>query len=97
MNCFQNPELGIYSSDANECTLTDIEVAADVNQELVFPNPITDKLTLLSDSKTVEVYNLQGLLEHSQVHNGIPIDLYNLVPGIYFLKTDYGVHKIIKQ
>ena len=72
-----------------------------INNIGIFPNPVTDKLFLTGNTNRVheiEVYNLSGMKVKTEIFNGESIDVENLEPGYYFLKTNEGlIFKFVKQ
>ena len=75
----------------------------------IFPNPATDKITILfpkylsGNNIILSLYNLQGklLLRRTRLFENTEIDVRNLSKGIYFLKEFYGekeqCQKILKE
>jgi hypothetical protein len=77
----------------------------------IYPNPTTGKLHItisdmrLSDNPTpyIEIYDIVGKLQHSEIGKSdvgkskITIDISHLAAGLYFLKVDNRMYKIIKE
>ena len=68
----------------------------------VYPNPFVDQLTINSESteaQEYELYSLHGkmVLKGFMSKKVNTINLSNLPPNIYFLKTDNQSIKLIKQ
>jgi hypothetical protein len=102
---------------ANGCTTgTRTEVVATINTVptnitqntrnailSLWPNPVTENLTIVSETKVerVEIYSLTGVLIKSASANIKTIDMTNFSQGYYLVKvfTGLGVfnHKIIKK
>ena len=57
----------------------------------IYPNPVSDKLILEAEEeiKSVEIYNLTGIMVFSQEYNSnkVDMDLGALQGGVYFLKV----------
>ena len=72
---------------------------------IISPNPIVDFFHLnldncVQDVTDFKIYNAQGqlLLEKKTVSTqAIYIDIKDWLPGVYFLKTDNGVERFLKQ
>ncbi len=70
-------------------------------QVALYPNPATDKIFIsgIVKSKEVSIYNLGGQeivnTKLSNVNSGIQID--KLIPGIYVVKIDNVVFKLVKD
>ncbi len=97
---------------ANNCTSTRSEIVATVNTSpgtlvqnastitfSLFPNPVTENLTIVSDARIerVEIYNLTGILVKSAGDNIKTIDMSKLSQGAYLVRvfTLHGVFKSI--
>ncbi|MSQ79392.1 MAG: T9SS type A sorting domain-containing protein [Flavobacteriaceae bacterium] len=65
----------------------------------VFPNPVSDKLFLpWNDGKTpIQLYGLSGKLVLSALPQATNIDMSMLPAGIYLLKQDEKVMKVVKE
>jgi hypothetical protein len=65
----------------------------------VYPNPVSDVLTVENASGLVELLSLQGLRVKSVVANGgrVGIDMRDVSVGMYFLRTGNGVVKVVKK
>jgi len=69
----------------------------------VYPNPTTGQLTINNEQltiKNVEIFDVVGKKQQAEcrMQNGeIEIDLSHLANGLYFLKVDGKMFKIIKQ
>jgi hypothetical protein len=78
--------------------------SAEESAFLIYPNPATDKVTIISkeEIQAIEVYNQQGQLVMRKDGNSVSntIDISELRQGIYFLKfsseRQTHVHKVIK-
>ena len=97
LTCFHSPELGQYSPAGQSCRVSDLESPIELISEYIYPNPATDKLTLISKTKTIQIYNMTGKLVLSQPYNNLPIEVSHLNPGVYFLRTDTNLHKLLKE
>lgn len=67
-----------------------------VNTVSVFPNPATDQIRLGVESTRVIIYNvIGGKVLSIENYNGGWITVDNLETGLYFVKTDDSVAKVI--
>lgn len=64
-----------------------------------YPNPATTQVSLqgITPGTEIRIYDLLGILRHSQRYDGTPIDLSPLPAGTYLLCTPYGTTKISKK
>lgn len=74
------------------------------NSSIVYPNPCTNSIKVKNtDNSVAEIVNVWGQqIKRIQIENNeTPIDVSDLLPGIYFLKltgkTGMSVNKIIKE
>jgi hypothetical protein len=77
---------------------TSIESLITPNSQLnVYPNPCRDILYIegTKDGETINIYNLQGQLQLSTPN--AQISTFDLLPGIYIIKSDSKTSKFIKQ
>lgn len=79
------PDIGADEFTIETMAVTDV---ADKMKIQVFPNPVSDVLTVSSDKKVnqISVYNVAGQLIQ-EVNNTNVINLAKLSSGIYFVKT----------
>jgi hypothetical protein len=80
--------------------ITGIETIDISSLITVFPNPAQDKITIQSP-RTIEqlvFYDLSGKMVH-QIHNPMEstVDISHLAKGVYFLKIDNKVVKVVKE
>ena len=63
------------------------------------PNPATTQVSLqgITPGTEIRIYDLLGILRHSQHYDGTPIDLSPLPAGTYLLCTPTGTTKISKK
>lgn len=101
----------IASNDLGQSDLTQWKAMGDSvgvvereeNIPILYPNPTSGKLTIENEQLTienVEVYDALGKLLQSTIVNQkseITIDVSHLEKGIYFLRMDNKVAKIIKN
>ena len=77
------------------CTIPEPNNVIEIKENLkLFPNPTKDMLLLETESK-ITIYNAQGLL--LQETAGKQIDLSAYPAGIYLLKVNDEMYKLIKQ
>ncbi len=85
-------------SDNEQNTLSVSEVNNSSINGLFGPNPVIDTIEISSTiiTKTYKVVSLSGALIKEVAAEG-SLDVSDLTKGVYFLVTDAGVGKIIKQ
>jgi hypothetical protein len=104
--CFGGDFVGPQNEPLNHIASIDISTGIkkqDLNSSKikVFPNPSSDFINLISSENLGDIflYDLTGKLLYRNVSKGstIQIPIKEFSNGIYFLKTDEYVGKIIKQ
>ena len=106
---FKQRELSMgFTASANETAgyvlintdVTDGIETPELKQFSVYPNPVVDKLFLVRNSDEaiqVNVFNLYGGLVKSEHINGNALDVSNLMPGCYLLKSNgFATVKFVK-
>ncbi len=80
---------------------TAVEEAANSNLLHVYPNPVSNTLVLESEQQnaSVQLYNSTGMLIGTYVKNEkeLRIDMSSLPSGLYLVRSNNFVHKIIKK
>lgn len=101
--CYSPPAKAKYSDEyfVKACNSTDI-VEADFRRAMIYPNPAKDfvKLSVVScQLSVVKIYNVMGILvdEIELDSSEIEINVSDYKPGIYFLKIDEEVVKLIRS
>ena len=85
-----------YNNAGNLVTISSTASVSDVNQNSikVYPNPTSGKLYIntLSQVKKNKIIDISGrtVKDFNNVNSLKSIDVSNLAPGIYFLRTDLG-------
>jgi hypothetical protein len=79
-----------------------IQQATETNSDLlIYPNPATNYISIrsLRTMHSITVYNFLGELIYQEKINSMQyqIDLSNFRKGIYFLQTQTGYFKLIKE
>jgi len=81
-----------------------VAIATITNNELrIFPNPTNGQLRItnyeLRENTVIEIYDIYGKkLSHFTIHDSqFTIDISHLANGMYFLKVDEKVVKVIKK
>ena len=97
----------IYSQDVNITVdqLTDVEVATEIPEFSLYPNPTTGLIQITMDassdeSAVVDVYTLQGTKVFSEKITEkalVRIDLSNESNGMYLVKVGNVIKKVIKR
>ncbi len=69
------------------------------NQLSVFPNPATDVITIKAKNqpKSVVIYTVSGSKVSDYSVQGDQINVSKLNTGVYFIQTDLGVTRFVKQ
>ena len=102
----QNGNYSVLITDANCCSAIStihswvgINQLGNANQISVSPNPVTDILFVqgLPFNSKIEIQNLTGQILFSEtVNENATIDMSKFSEGIYILKTENGIRKIVK-
>jgi arylsulfate sulfotransferase len=92
----------VYTVDiSTPCLFTSVEKNEKEENISVYPNPVTDKINITSakEISRVELYNSLGekVFEKSGRQSITDILVSDLLPGIYFLRINNTVKKIIKE
>ena len=75
---------------------TDIAEAAAEQALTLYPNPVADVLYLSATARTVRVYNIYGI-EVAHATDTDRIDVANLPAGVYTVRADGTVAKMVKR
>ena len=75
---------------------TDIADATAEPSLTLYPNPVADVLYLSATARTVRVYNIYGI-EVAHATDTDRIDVAHLPAGIYTVKADGTVAKMVKR
>lgn len=102
---FISSEKHVVSDLNNPCLNVSIQELNKAGLFTVFPNPFTNSMTIgLDDLRhslvNIELYDLLGEKLYSaslKSHQIIPIQMDGLKRGIYFLKVNNQIQKVIKQ
>lgn len=80
-----------------EIGATSIRNQSVINDMLVYPNPATTDLFLSMDAGSVSIINTVGQVVLSEINykEGSLIDVSNLTSGIYFVKADNSIQKLL--
>lgn len=63
-----------------------------------YPNPTHDVLNFSKPVSQIEVYSCTGSLVMSEQQQGMQsVDLSDLEPGLYLVKTEFGTERVIKR
>lgn len=100
LTCFKQEGETLYPNTTTDCELiTGIETHQLNN--LLYPNPATNTLTLNTDLKNAQlkVLNAQGQLVYQSaiINSQSAIDVSQLSPGIYFLSISDGTQVVSKK
>ena len=86
----------IPTTGKHKCSATDIAEAAAEQALTLYPNPVADVLYLSATARTVRVYNIYGI-EVAHAYDTDRIDVANLPAGVYTVKADGTVAKMVKR
>lgn len=112
-----NPAMGLYDNikvyDLDQNALSVSEVDSNIKKSIIFPNPISDVLTIKSKSinnwtiysptgkaifsEDKSPYRKEDMFFNSANYEYKRIDVSNLSKGFYFIKVDNEVHSFIKK
>jgi len=89
------PHFRNYSGYEGECISTTTDQSNIENSLRVYPNPIVQN-SIVHFNKRIngEIYSIDGKLISSFTNTNY-LDLYSLPSGIYFIKSEEGINKII--
>ena len=80
----------------HNCSATDIAEAAAEPALTLYPNPVADVLYLSATARTIRIYDMYGT-EVSHAADTDRIDVASLPAGIYTVKADGTVAKMVKR
>lgn len=76
-------------------TSTGIESQVNSTQLAFYPNPVTDELILQKEASFVRITDMSG--RQVMTGKGCCIDVESLATGMYFISTEYGWGKFLKN
>ena len=85
----------ITTTGSYDCSTAAAEAAAEPSLTL-YPNPVADVLYLSATARTIRVYNIYGI-EVAHATDTDRIDVANLPAGVYTVKADGTVAKMVKR
>ena len=107
LTCYSNEAGIIYQADwADECWLTTNTTDLDVEQLVLYPNPVKDVLHVEVASKDIQIYIINSISGQETMAGILPsngvVDVSNLPCGIYILQLrdqqgKRSVSKFVKQ
>ena len=80
----------------HKCSATDIADASAEQALTLYPNPVSDVLYLSATARTIRIYNVYGI-EVAHATDTDRIDVAHLPAGIYTVKADGTVAKMVKR
>ena len=100
----KNWKVQYYQNDADipattgkhKCSATDIADASAEQALTLYPNPVADVLYLSATARTIRVYNIYGV-EVAHATDTDRIDVAHLPAGVYTVKADGTVAKMVKR
>ena len=79
------------------CITTDIPSSPALREPFrIYPNPASDMLYLSATARTIRVYNIYGI-EVAHATDTDRVDVAHLPAGIYIVKADGTVAKMVKR
>ena len=85
----------IHTTGSYDCSTAVAEAATEPSLTL-YPNPVADVLYLSATARTVRIYNIYGT-EVAHATDTDRIDVTNLPAGVYTVKADGTVAKMVKR
>ena len=86
----------IPTTGKHKCSATDIAEATAEQALTLYPNPVADVLYLSATARTIRVYNIYGI-EVAHATDTDRIDVAHLPAGVYTVKADGTVAKMVKR
>ena len=80
----------------HKCSATDIAEAAAEPALTLYPNPVADVLYLSATARTIRIYNVYGT-EVAHAYDTDRVDVASLPTGVYTVKADGTVAKMVKR
>ena len=80
----------------HKCSATDIAEATAEPALTLYPNPVADVLYLSATARTIRIYDMYGI-EVAHATDTDRIDVANLPAGIYTVRADGTVAKMVKR
>ena len=80
----------------HKCSATDIAEATAEPALTLYPNPVADMLYLSATARNIRIYNVYGT-EVAHATDTDRIDVANLPAGVYTVKADDTVAKMVKR
>ena len=80
----------------HKCSATDIAEASAEQALTLYPNPVADVLYLSATARTIRIYNVYGT-EVAHASDTDRIDVSHLPAGVYTVKADGTVAKMVKR
>ena len=85
----------IHTTGSYDCSTAVAEAATEPSLTL-YPNPVADVLYLSATARTIRIYNIYGI-EVAHATDTDRIDVANLPAGVYTVKADGTVAKMVKR
>jgi hypothetical protein len=81
-------------------TASGIETNLKIDKISIYPNPFNKELFIVTNAESIELYNLVGQimnLKIDTIDNGFRINTDNLQQGVYFIKAENTLQKVVKK
>ena len=86
----------VPTTGKHKCSATDIAEATAEQALTLYPNPVADVLYLSATARTIHVYDIYGT-EVAHAADTDRIDVANLPAGVYTVRADGTVAKMVKH
>ncbi len=95
--CDRTPVYAVLDPQNSNCTITGLNAVAET-QLHIYPNPTSERLFInsLTNSSYV-IFDVAGKVITKGLYDGEGIDLKNVSNGIYFIKIEDQVLKVVKN
>lgn len=101
LTCYGENGIDLWG-DEGDCFLTmSVEDDEQTNKLDFYPNPVTDDLNILNDTKinSVSIYSIDGQLVQSEMVDDFShiLDMSTLVPALYFVEVQLANDQVYRQ
>mgnify|MGYP000909244021 CR=1 FL=1 len=93
---YYDGNVDITTTGKHKCSATDIADASAEPALTLYPNPVADVLYLSATARTIRIYNIYGI-EVAHATDTDRIDVASLPAGVYTVKADGTVAKMVKR
>ncbi len=93
---YADSDTNIPTTGKHKCSATDIAEASAEQALTLYPNPVADVLYLSATARTIRIYNIYGI-EVAHATDTDRVDVAHLPAGVYTVKADDTVAKMVKR